>query len=541
MLDMLIRKSPPAASDPGGQRMPSWGEAYVRYRPLLFGALSRLAARGYTTAPDDGMDLVHDFFLEAWHGIAANYDPGKASLETYLYGSFVQFARPRIVRQHRWRDALVSPILLADMNAPDLQFTALQAPAGDVVAVRGAFQRLAPREREILAAYVSDAKVSERHLADRFSLTRYQLRLLLADALGKLAVALGEMSAMNDTERAVMAALWEKGRTVRETAQVLQVSTSEIQAMRARLFGMLSAAVKGKSRKQSADATSDEAPSVAPALDTSPRAEEMLMRAIKSGMQESTLQNIRDHKELVFEFLESAEAEPFFAKHAETFAPELLAQLYAALGCQEDTDPEDAVRMASFLEACEEDEEQIGRAFSQVLIPNLPADLTRFRDQVFHVSSMVDQRRQDYLTAQTSVRCGGPSAAELALFGITPVMIVEASQGVANLARRFCDSYGIERGQHFIIDKVKKTEGYSLERVLLQDISVREVMLVCEIPEPTAERLFGWLARVAEYAPNLFDGFSVELRGDELRATRTDTNIADLFDRWWFPPPAIAA
>src|ERR1700730_11280986 len=515
MLDMLISKPPPSGPENRGQRIPSWGEAYVRYRPLLFSALSKLATRGYTTAPDDGMDLMHDFFLEAWPGIAANYDPSKARLETYLYGSFVQFARPRIVRQHRWRDALVSPMSLADLSAPDFHSMPVQPLAHDLTAVRAAVAKLSAFEQGILAAYVSDAKSSERDLAHRFSLTRYQLRSCLADALGKIAVALGEMSAMSRAERAVMVALWGEGRTVKETARVLQVSTSEVQAMRVRLFEMLSAAVKGRvPNKAFAAKANRKAPRNADLVDVLPGAEELLVSAIKSEMREAALRNIQENKNPVFEFLESAQAEPFFAKYRDTFTPENLAQLYAALGCQEHVDPEDAALIESFFEGSEQDEEKIGRAFSEVLIPNLPVELTRFRDRIFHGAELVDPRQHAHVMSQPCVRAGGTAAAELALFGVTPVTIIEATQGVANLARRYCDQSGVKRYDRFIVDKVGKTEGYSMNAVLSRDHSVREVMLVCEIAEPTAARLFDWLTRVTEYAPSLFDGFEAELMGD---------------------------
>jgi hypothetical protein len=60
---LVTRRSPQLGT--GSQTraaIPSWGEAYVRYKPLLFSALSKLAARGFTAAPDDAADLVHDFF-----------------------------------------------------------------------------------------------------------------------------------------------------------------------------------------------------------------------------------------------------------------------------------------------------------------------------------------------------------------------------------------------------------------------------------------------------------------------------------------------
>ena len=135
---------------------------------------------------------------------------------------------------------------------------------------------------------------------------------------------------------------------------------------------------------------------------------------------------------------------------------------------------------------------------------------------------------------------GGEAAAELARFGVTPVTVVEASQGVANLARRFCDKNGVKKFGTFILDKAGRSD-YSSKLVLPRSNIVHEVLLMCELPEATAARLVDWLTRVAEYAPTVFDGFDAELRGDELRLMRTDNNIKNLFLRWRTPPDVIAA
>lgn len=102
----------------------------------------------------------------------------------------------------------------------------------DIKAVSVAAAKLVPFERELLIAYVSSPATSERDLARRYSLTRYRLRMLLADALAKTAVHLGETSALDDAERSVILALWHEGRTVKEAARVLERPLSEIQAMR---------------------------------------------------------------------------------------------------------------------------------------------------------------------------------------------------------------------------------------------------------------------------------------------------------------------
>ena len=106
------------------EHAPTLEGAYRQYRGLLFSALGRLAAQGFAVPPSDAADLVHDFFVEAWGGIAERYEPERAELGTYIYAAFVRFARPRIVRLQQFRGSLVEPreverLAEAESDAPE--------------------------------------------------------------------------------------------------------------------------------------------------------------------------------------------------------------------------------------------------------------------------------------------------------------------------------------------------------------------------------------------------------------------------------------
>lgn len=509
--------------------VPSWDEAYVRYRPLLFSALSGLAKHGFAASPDDGLDLIHDFFLDAWHPLVRNYDWKRAKFETYVYASFVRFARPRIIRLHRWNDALVQPSGLTMLDTAEVRVEPPETAQRDIKAVSAAAAKLVPFERELLIAYVSSPATSERDLARRYSLTRYRLRMLLADALAKTAVHLGETSALDDAERSVILALWHEGRTVKEAARVLERPLSEIQAMRTQFFQRLSYAVKGGGHTQSTAIDQ-------PLAD----AEHLLTSALESDMSKRDAEAIQENSELIISFLNDPSSEKFFEKFAADWTPHRLAQLYEALGSDEKLHPDDAALLDSLFDASEQDERDIGEAFAGALMPTLHGDLRKFGDLVFLGAPPIDEQRYSLLRSETSVIYGGEAAAELARFGVTPVTVVEASQGVANLARRFCDKNGVKKFGTFILDKAGRSD-YSSKLVLPRSNIVHEVLLMCELPEATAARLVDWLTRVAEYAPTVFDGFDAELRGDELQLMRTDNNIKNLFLRWRTPPDVIAA
>jgi RNA polymerase sigma factor (sigma-70 family) len=500
--------------------VPAWDEAYIRYRPLLFSALSGLAKHGFAASPDDGLDLIHDFFLDAWHPLVRNYDRRRAKFETYLYASFVRFARPRIIRLHRWSDALVEPSSLTTLDTAEVQVEPAETAERDIKAVRAATAKLDPFERELLITYVSSPRMSERDLAQRYSLTRYRLRMSLADALAKTAVYLGETSALDDAERSLILALWHEGRTVKQAAAVLKRPISEVQTMRSQFFHRLSYAVKGRDDTQAAAIDQ-------PFAD----AEVLLASALKSGMSKRDVEAIRKNSELIINFLNDSSSQIFFERSAADWTPDHLAQLYDALGSDEKPDPDDAALLESLFEASAQDEREIGEAFAGALMPTLHGDLTKFSDRVFLGVPPIDEQQYSRLRSETSVSHGGEAAAELARFGVTPVTVVEASQGVANLARRFCDKNNVKKFGTFILDKAGRSD-YSSKLVLPRADAVYEVHLMCELPKATAARLFDWLTRVAEYAPAVFDGFDAELRGDELRLLRTDESIKNLFVRW---------
>src|SRR5471032_2206935 len=93
---MLMRSHTKARAS--GDRLPAldWEAGYIRYRPMLFHALSKLARQGLAARPDDGLDLIHDFFAETWITISGRFEPSKGKFEPYVYGCFLHFARPRL-------------------------------------------------------------------------------------------------------------------------------------------------------------------------------------------------------------------------------------------------------------------------------------------------------------------------------------------------------------------------------------------------------------------------------------------------------------
>jgi len=162
-------------------------EAYIKFRPLLFSALAELARQGFVAPPSDSLDLIHDFFTEAWEGIESRYDPAKGTLRSYVYASFLRFSRPRIRRMNEFRRQLVDVAFLARLPCPVAESRDLHVEL-DRELVEKAMAKLPAQERVLLYAYFSAEMPSQRQLAQRLGLSRYRVRASLAEALARLAV-----------------------------------------------------------------------------------------------------------------------------------------------------------------------------------------------------------------------------------------------------------------------------------------------------------------------------------------------------------------
>ncbi len=144
-------RPPVSLRDGSNHSLSDAGPAYEKYKPLLFSALAHLARQGYVAPASDGLDLVHDFFLEAWTGLNKRYDPSKASFGTYVFGAFIRFARPRIVKGIRWQQNLYAPeelIQLAQDATREVTVTEMNL---DLQAVRRALgaNQLVPQRAKI--------------------------------------------------------------------------------------------------------------------------------------------------------------------------------------------------------------------------------------------------------------------------------------------------------------------------------------------------------------------------------------------------------
>jgi hypothetical protein len=221
--------------------------AYERFRPLLLHALAKLARSGFAVTPTEGMDLIHDFFLEAWDRVVENFrqhfDRARpsATAEGYVFGAFIQFARPCILRQRRWEERLVDAANLARFLAsspdadpatvPDLPFHEVEL--GTVI------EGLSEKDWELVEGYFGREAKSERELSEELGITRYGVRERLIDLMARVTIALGQRGRILASDWPVAVELWKERRTTREAAGRLGLSPREVQRARVRIVECL--------------------------------------------------------------------------------------------------------------------------------------------------------------------------------------------------------------------------------------------------------------------------------------------------------------
>lgn len=501
---------------------------YARSQRLLGAALSRLAATGYAAPPDEAMDLIHDFYVEAWGDLMARFDPSLAKLETYVFACFLRFARPRIAKLERLRSMLMSPDEMESIVDADADREAAGVDRSDIAAARHAIAVLPDDSRRLLTGYLDDATPSERDLAARFALTRYQLRVRLADALGTVAVHLGAADGFAEPDRAIARALWADNCSSREAAGLLHLPITEIQAARRRIFGRLVQAVKGPKHM-----------SIPQAPHTASHAVTLVASALAREATEQDVAAVREHRDAIWAYLEAIDQDRARSLY-EMAGPARLAAFYEALG-DEPSVEDDFVsdELAPFLEARDGEAQAIGEAFVQTLLVNLPGELTRFAT-FFGAAPTLEPDLYEMLMDDPSVAVAGAPAAALARYGITPVTVAEAARAIGHLAKQVGGEAGGAAGKHIILCGTPIFPAEPQDGVITRAMAVKEFTLSFALPPETVERLFDWIIAVAARKPLLFDGYHTTPQKKDLLLVETGTTEQNLFIRWKSETPAVA-
>ena len=503
--------------------------AYRTHRGLLFSALGRLAREGYVAPPAESIDLIHDFFVEAWDGLASRYDPGRAKIPTYLYAAFVRFARPRIARVQRQRATLVDPHELADSLVEDDGSSDL-GRAVDLARMRDVLAALPQGSRLALDAWLNAERTSERDVARSLGLTRYRARQLLIEVLGRVMTTLGPLSSWPEPDRRVARLMWQDQLGFAETAARCGLTPQAVKNAYRRNQARMQAAL---SLVQRADAQISGSTTMPAKTDL----EGLIDRVRRRPTDLAVLDELSERAcELVQHFDQHGDASAL--EQWSQLDGRALADIYEALSSGLGEVDHTITDDGSLFQADTADRRRVGEAFQEALVPALPDGidglLTRF-DERHHA---LPWKHFQALLREPDVSAGGEDARRLALFGITPVHIVLASDAVALLLQRASMAGYLDRVAP--LNVMKDAAGGVLRMVDVRQQALERPVLVGEIAEMAAlddaraAPLLDWMVEAAPRVSELFAAYHAEETNGPVRLAphKPGAERRNLLHRW---------
>jgi RNA polymerase sigma factor (sigma-70 family) len=518
------------------RKVPTLEQAYSSLLPLFFAALGGLARQGFSVAPADSMDLIHDFFAEAWTGLERHFDEQKGSFGSYAYGAFVRFARPRIVRLRRWQNSLMGLEELAAIPAPRLE----DPGAVDQGRVRQALTRIPHREQEVLRRYVDCEYASERRLAGELGISRYRLREILVDALGQLAVSFDRPSGIPQHDWSVALALWRDRRTVDEAATVLHLTTQQVRSAYRRNFGFLAEALKHHQPQLWSPERREKM-----ATQKASSALDLLRTALQSPRKKELLNKVQEHATEILEALD-ASGSPSPELNIEELPAEWVADVYQAIFKGAGADLQSEVALAEATEAHEAEDTAIGRAFRETLLADLGPEL-RYPAEIRSLP-VISEGEQKRLGRAPDVRSGMPESGLWLKHGVRPLTVFFATKSISGLLRRYIRR-GVLSGTPLVLGDetflIATGDGkqVSLSKVLREEMARR-----AECSLEIAGALYPWLVQVAQYKSWLFAGFKSQpqVGGRTILLVPSEEEFESSFQRWGLTsymaeaPPLVA-
>lgn len=543
----------------GSPKLPDrWTAHAMLERPLL-GVLARLARQGFVTPPPEGVDLIHDLFLEEWNGLDERYDPAKGNWRGYVYKAFVHFARRRILQQQRWRRCLINVSQLEE------SIEAAESPPGETTeaspsqserllqTIRLALAELPFPEGDVLRAYLASDDGSERTLAQHFGMTRYRVQEVLTDALGRIVASLGEPGRLSPAAWRVVDALWREGRSVRQTAAHLRLSVPEVQQTRHGIARMVRKGIE--SLRPSAPIKTPVRPRIpileVPMLllldDPLLLFESVLRLPNKPSYQEdkeSALAAVRQRAPVILRKLRDADVnwdeslQAIGDKH-----PEWIAEVYRALGEDIEALPaEDQEMLEAMLETVETDQRKVEDAFGLAC-------------------EAIDEEKTNLLIRQVMET---PAFQTMGL----AMMVFYAAEAVAGLLSRIlqdpwnpeqtkADPF-VSRFVELLEQEAERNEGEMAafigcgsdearrheKPIVPNEYLVEEIGRVVESPDDASKALLSWLLYVAPFRPCLFRNLKSEEKDGLIRVTvlpqGLQMSVAEQWGRTSPPEPESA-
>ncbi len=506
------------------------------YERHLWQVLAALGRAGYYVPPQDARDLIHDFYLEQWSGLLQRYDASRSQFATYAAAAFYRFARRRILKLERWRRRTVDLAEAAELESVAAMPDELLESNEQAALIRAQLATLPAQERAVLFDFLSGGDAGERALAQRHGLTRYRVRETLANALGRLLLALAADAAPATRDARIAKSLWVDGLTARQAASTHGLDTAAVNAARLRFVAEL---------MQSLRAFNHPIKRVRKAMDSDI---EILKSALFAVGDTAALARVREHAAPLRAAMDRDDVDfAFDEQQAEYLAahPQWVGEVYAALGAEDDQAGQGALQQA-IAEMMRDEARQIGEAFAMLVdgLADSGYDWTgRFQPLR---DAGIPLLMHMHLIEDESTQYGGDAARRLFDFGLTPAMIYGATRGLylqcsrvsrllagdAELPPRYTDPGDAV----FFMGRSAGGEVAFLPRALAQ----AGIAGTRDLPAAAVEPLLGWIKDVLPLAPLLIEGYSWDgaISGVDILVPVAQRS-ADLVAQWSLQRQAI--
>ncbi|WP_426175108.1 RNA polymerase sigma factor [Massilia sp. TWR1-2-2] len=473
------------------------------YERHLWRVLAVLARAGYFVPPQDARDLIHDFYFDQWDGLLLRYDSDRSQFATYVSAAFYRFARRRILALQRWRLRTVdlddAGELASTAPAPDQQLESSER----IALIRARLASLPALERAVLFDFLAGDDANERSLARRHSLTRYGLREVLANALGRLMVALAADEAAPTLEAQVAKSLWIDSLSPRHVARLHGIGTAEVNTARWRFVAELIKSLRQFNHPPK------------PARKTMDTATEILKSALFAVGDDAALARVRDHAAVLLAALADDDLDLSINQQQAQFLEanaRWVGEVYDAIGVDDSEATQPSELQCAIADLMLDEAQQIGDAFS-ALAESLAERGYRWTHRFEGLKPSGPELM--HLIDEPTLRDGGAAASTLFEFGLTPGMIYGATRGLCLLFSRI--SRALAAGTTLAPQMAERTGasfcivGDALELVFLPHaLACAAVAGTPDLPAQAVEPLLAWIKDVLPLSPWLIEGYTWE-------------------------------
>lgn len=396
------------------------GTRFLRYEPLLWKVQARLARDGYAIEPQDARDFIHDFYLE-WNALTQRYRPQLGAFEPYLVTAFYQFCRRRYFKLSKLRS------LTAELEAA-AELPSAAAPIVDAVDLRqqldiisNIVDTLAANEQAILQDFLGEQDMGERELARKHGLSRYRLREVLAELVGRIALQMTATPYEADDAK-IVRRLWLEGYSPKMVAAMHGISVADVHAAKNRFSQVLLNSIRSADRP--------------------PTKRRKIVENVLGLLKQAILANdaasiaaLQQHAGQVRQALD-ADGDVNFSEHEMELirrSPEGLAAVYEALGRSDESSLWQGGGLAA-IDTMHEVQAEIGRAW-EVFAGQLEMEGHEW-DAPLRGLGVADREFLQHLSQDPSFMAGGEAAQKLLNCGMTPSMLYEALDNIRLLFNR---------------------------------------------------------------------------------------------------------